>query len=397
MSEAAAFFLGSGPDVARYDCLEIYHPNFSQTYRIVRNAPAGLVVAHDGTPITEWIFDGVTDRIEMGGVLGFERTDAFSVSAWINTTDAGGRIVAKSAFGGNGRGWAVAIAAPADPGTPGSVVIRLTNDRVSSDEIEVYTVDTVHDGQDHAVLVTYDGSSGASGVTIYVDGVSKSLNVVEDGLSGTIITATELEINHSGNGLAGKIYEVAVFDSELSSGDASDLYGGGAPPEVTGLACATDLVAYWKLDGGDSTGSNGVLDRSGSGFHGTATFDPTVTTEAEFSYDYYPARVVPIASEDDLVQSLGITLGDVGDVIAAELKNIWSANGLNTRPSLTYRAYRSDDLSAPIEGSERVLEIAAVSRTREGCSFEARAPELNASRTGELYTVERFPMLAGFL
>ncbi len=115
-----------------------------------------------------------------------------------------------------------------------------------------------------------------------------------------------------------------------------------------------------------------------------------------FAYTYYPARVLPISVRDDLVQALSITLGDVGDVIAKEIANVWEANGLNTRPSLTYRAYRSDDLSAPMLGP-LVLELVNVTTAREGASFEARAPELNASRTGELYDVTRFPMLKAFL
>lgn len=114
-------------------------------------------------------------------------------------------------------------------------------------------------------------------------------------------------------------------------------------------------------------------------------------------YEYCPMRVLPIASTDDLVQALSVTLGDVGEIIATEIEAVWEANGMNTRPALTYRAFRSDDLDAPIAGSERVLEIASVTTTREGASFEAQAPELNASRTGILYTVEEFPMLRGFL
>lgn len=113
-------------------------------------------------------------------------------------------------------------------------------------------------------------------------------------------------------------------------------------------------------------------------------------------YEYCDMHVLPIASTDDLVQALSITLGDVGDIIATEIKAVWAANGMNTRPALTYRAFRSDDLDAPIAGTERVLEIASVTTTREGAAFEAQAPELNANRTGELYTVEDFPMLRGF-
>lgn len=115
-----------------------------------------------------------------------------------------------------------------------------------------------------------------------------------------------------------------------------------------------------------------------------------------FEYEYVPARILPVATRDDLVQALSVNLGDTGDIIAKEIENIWLANGLGTRPVLKYRAYRSDDTSAPILGP-LVLELASVTTSREGASFEARAPELNASRTGELYDVNRFPMLKPFL
>lgn len=114
------------------------------------------------------------------------------------------------------------------------------------------------------------------------------------------------------------------------------------------------------------------------------------------AYSFCPMRVAPMSATDDLAQSLSIMLGDVGEIIATEINAIWSANGLNTRPSLTYRAFRSDDLDAAITGSTRVLEIASVTTTRDGARFEARAPELNQSRTGVLYTVDQFPMLRGF-
>jgi hypothetical protein len=130
-----------------------------------------------------------------------------------------------------------------------------------------------------------------------------------------------------------------------------------------------------------------------------ATVPPGATSIVAMAqtWEYCPMSVMPIASTDDMVQALNVTLGDVGEIIAAEVEAVWDANGLNTRPTLTYRAFRSDDLAAPIAGSERVLEIASVTTTREGASFEAQAPELNASRTGELYTDEVFPMLRGFL
>ena len=48
MSLLSEFFLGSPPSLYQYDCVEITHPNFTQTYRLVRNRSLGLTVTHEG-------------------------------------------------------------------------------------------------------------------------------------------------------------------------------------------------------------------------------------------------------------------------------------------------------------------------------------------------------------
>lgn len=114
-----------------------------------------------------------------------------------------------------------------------------------------------------------------------------------------------------------------------------------------------------------------------------------------FEYVYTPFTFKPLSAQDDLVQAIQISLGDVGDVIAKEIEVITAANGMSERPQLIFRSYRSDDLTEPLFGPV-TLEIRNVTTEQDGASFEARAPELNASRTGQLYTLERFPMLRGF-
>jgi hypothetical protein len=50
MSEYSEFFLNSKSKVVQLELLEIYHPNFSKRYYIVRNAVLGVTVKHeDGT------------------------------------------------------------------------------------------------------------------------------------------------------------------------------------------------------------------------------------------------------------------------------------------------------------------------------------------------------------
>lgn len=124
----------------------------------------------------------------------------------------------------------------------------------------------------------------------------------------------------------------------------------------------------------------------------------TVTLETGVSrtFTYYPLRIESNGSRDDLDQSFTFTLGDLGELLPKELDRVATANGFSTKPQVVYRTYRSDDLTTPLFGPI-LLEVESFAFNREGCSFTAKAPSLNINKTGELYTLERFPMLRGFL
>jgi hypothetical protein len=124
----------------------------------------------------------------------------------------------------------------------------------------------------------------------------------------------------------------------------------------------------------------------------------TVTLEDSTSqeFEYYPLQITPVGSGDDLDQVLRIQLGDLGTLLPQELDAVSAAGGFGTKPTLKYRTYRSDDLSAPLYGPI-TLEISALTFKKEGAAFEAHAPRLNSTATGELYTTSRFPMLRGFI
>jgi Domain of unknown function (DUF1833) len=113
-------------------------------------------------------------------------------------------------------------------------------------------------------------------------------------------------------------------------------------------------------------------------------------------FTYYPLRISLGSSRDNLDTSLKIDLGDLGQVLPKELDAVASAGNYSVKPIVKYRTYRSDDLTAPLYGPVQ-LEIGNFNFNRTGSSFEAKAPSLNISRTGETYKLERFPMLRGFL
>lgn len=114
------------------------------------------------------------------------------------------------------------------------------------------------------------------------------------------------------------------------------------------------------------------------------------------SYLYAPLSVKPLGFKDDMDQGFSITFGDITGQIAMEMEAIEAANGFGTPPTFIYRGYRSDDTSIPLEGPI-TLEIRKISTSSEGTTFEATAPQANAGKTGELYRLDRFPMLRGLL
>lgn len=107
-------------------------------------------------------------------------------------------------------------------------------------------------------------------------------------------------------------------------------------------------------------------------------------------------QIVEMKDSADLDNGLRISFGDLGEVLPKELDAVASANSMHIKPTIIYRVYRSDDLTAPMIGPIR-LEATNFSFTREGASFEASAPYVNNNRTGETYNLTRFPMLRAFL
>lgn len=125
----------------------------------------------------------------------------------------------------------------------------------------------------------------------------------------------------------------------------------------------------------------------------------TVTLEdalGDATFDYRPMEITDTSLADDLDFILEISLFDLGSILPAELEAVLIANGSDTKPTLIYRTYRSDDLTAPMWGPI-TLEVQKFAFNRQGATFEASTPRANKNRTGEIYTVDRFPMLRDFV
>lgn len=119
-------------------------------------------------------------------------------------------------------------------------------------------------------------------------------------------------------------------------------------------------------------------------------------SELAVPFQYYPAQIEPSGARNDLDSGIKVSFGDVGEVLAPQIDAVAAAGGFQTKPALRYWTYRSDVLSAPIFGP-LTLEIPTLAFDEDGATFEAKAPAANSTKTGERYTLIRFPMQRGFL
>lgn len=120
------------------------------------------------------------------------------------------------------------------------------------------------------------------------------------------------------------------------------------------------------------------------------------TSETDAAFIYYPVKVAQLGARADLDAGVRIDLGDLGELIPEEIDAVSLAGGFATKPSLRYWTFRGDDFSAPIYGPI-VLEVPSITLTAQGSSFDASAPALNSTKTGERETLTRFPMLTGMI
>lgn len=122
----------------------------------------------------------------------------------------------------------------------------------------------------------------------------------------------------------------------------------------------------------------------------------TLETTEVVTWDYCPVRIGQSELADDLDYGIQLEFGDLGEILPAEIDLVSQADSFATKPKLIYRTYRSDDLDTVMLGPIE-LEIGDIAFNRTGATFEAAAPALNIHGTGEIYTIDRFPMLRGFL
>ena len=194
----------------------------------VADATGKLKQAHfDGKPT--WaqgltgkaiVLDGSTTA-EVSG-LNFERTQAFSYGGWVYPTDAGSLTVISHMDDKTGiRGWDLFM-------QNGTVFAHFIHEW-ESNAMRVNTKNAIPLNKWTHLFVTYDGSSKASGVSIYVNGAPAELVRTHDSLTGTLLVTTPAHIGmrNPAAPFKGMLQDIRIYSRTLSPAEVSSLVTSG--------------------------------------------------------------------------------------------------------------------------------------------------------------------------
>jgi len=192
------------------------------------------------------LFDG-ENGIEVEGVGNFERSAPFSLSFWMKAGEWNAWNVlvhhTKAALDAGSRGYEVAL-------QENKVVFGLSH-MWPQNAIRVVSKDSLSLDTWHHITATYDGSSTADGITLYIDGTPVPVDVVRDNLFKNI-TYERTEVNltlgyrfrDTGFG-AGLLDELRVYDRELVSLEAAQLAGNPPTPTFFSEPTTTEKEALY--------------------------------------------------------------------------------------------------------------------------------------------------------
>ncbi|MDG2389735.1 MAG: DUF1553 domain-containing protein [Planctomycetaceae bacterium] len=171
--------------------------------------------------------------VDLGDQGRFERTDAASYGGWVKIPKNGsGALIARMDDGNSYRGFDCLI-------TGGKIAPHIIN-TWPTNAIKVNSKKALEADKWQHVMVTYDGSSKAAGVKIYVNGENWEWTVEQDRLSKTIITEKSMLVGsrHPSGRLKGEVDDVRFYPRVLSGTEVKQL--AGADPILSLLQLATD-------------------------------------------------------------------------------------------------------------------------------------------------------------
>ena len=169
------------------------------------------------TPLDKGIKLSGGNYLDLGDKCNFERDQAFSYGGWVKPTKGFGAMLARMDDANAYRGFDLYVGAD-------GVAMHIIH-QWPGNAIKVTTKQKLKANEWCHVFATYDGSSKAAGIKIYVNGEEWPWKIEQDGLSDTIQTTKTLLVGsrHPGSRFNGEIDSVQIFDRALSTDEVGQL------------------------------------------------------------------------------------------------------------------------------------------------------------------------------
>jgi hypothetical protein len=150
--------------------------------------------------------------VELAGGADFERAHKFSYGSWVSAgPKPSGAVVARMDDADGFRGYDLLLSG-------GYVEVHIVH-KWPENAIKVRTKQPIKSDSWHHICATYDGSSKAAGIAIYVDGQPQKWDIQQNGLTETIRTKKPFHIGsrNPGGRLKGTVDDVRVFKRQLTA------------------------------------------------------------------------------------------------------------------------------------------------------------------------------------
>ncbi len=203
--------------VARYPLNE---GTGADIHNVVNNVPvtlSGKPTWASGRFGPALVLDGTTTA-DLGTKTGFERTDKFSYGAWVNPASMEAMTVLSCMDeGAEFRGFDLYISG-------GQVFVHLIH-TWDKNAIRVNTKPILEANKWTHLFVTYDGSSKAKGITVYVNGKPMAVDITHDTLTDSIQTTVPLRIGRRSASapFKGMLEAVRIYQRQVSAEEVEQI------------------------------------------------------------------------------------------------------------------------------------------------------------------------------
>lgn len=237
---------------------------------------AGGVIAGSRKPLAFYAidFDGLSDFISFGDVLGFEYTDAFTLSAWVNPRVLGGFAVVfakREEAVGILRGWSIQVNSS---GRFGGTKVHGTGQGLT-----FYSANNTISVNSWYHITAVFPANGVGPILLYCNGSLVSSTQTAGPVTATIETDAEARIGCMVDAMSpsalytpysGQIGPCGIWDRILTPLEIAELFGMKSNVDWTKHSASSDLIWCPRITAStDMEGTDSVIDYSSSGFDGT--------------------------------------------------------------------------------------------------------------------------------